>query len=213
MHIYNELVVCLRSTTKKTGRVQALHINSLPHFPACSDAPIKSCIWYGCGIMMLNSCMMLNSFYLMCTEYVCFRWQFPVYTAGVAAILVQFPIDHFRSIGWYNVILGVLYIFLLFTMFHGESNCHCENICRKCGCTLPKKSNWKKTMVVGNVVVILVSLTWCLEVDSAWSTLYSCMFFVGQSLREVGGCCPQGVNTLLHVSALNDALATRSSSN
>jgi len=82
-----------------------------------------------------------------------------VLTAGVTAILVQFPIDHFRSIGWYNVILGVLYIFLQFAMFRGESKCRYKDVRQKCGCTLPEISNWKQKMTVNNVVVILISLT------------------------------------------------------
>jgi len=80
-------------------------------------------------------------------------------TAGVAAILVQFPIDHFRSIGWYNVILGVLYVLLQFALFHGESRWHCGNVLQKCGCKLTEKSNWKKTMATtSNVVTFLISL-------------------------------------------------------
>ena len=79
-------------------------------------------------------------------------------TAGVAAILVQFHIDYFRSIGWYNAALGVLFVLLQFAVFHGESKWHCENVRQKYGCTLPKKSNWKKTVTVSNVLVILISL-------------------------------------------------------
>jgi len=79
-------------------------------------------------------------------------------TAGVAAILAQFPIDHFRSIGWYNVILGVLYILLQFVMFHGESKWHCGTVHQRHGCSMPEKSNWERVMTANHVVVILISL-------------------------------------------------------
>ena len=104
-----------------------------------------------------GSACTVNSDVNMYTVYIA-TWQFPVLTAGVAAILVQFPIDHFRSIGWYNVILGVLYILLQLAVFRGESRCHCENVRQKYGCTLPEISNWKRTVTVSNLVVILISL-------------------------------------------------------
>ena len=41
--------------------------------------------------------------------------------AGVSALVSQFPsVDQFRWVGWFNMALGVMSLFLLFTLFHGE---------------------------------------------------------------------------------------------
>lgn len=45
----------------------------------------------------------------------------------------QFDIDQFRSIAWYNVAFGVLFILLLFALFHGESGCSkVKSRCKLC---------------------------------------------------------------------------------
>ena len=75
---------------------------------------------------------------------------FPFYTStGVAAILSQFNISHFRSIAWYNVALGVSFIVLEFLMFHGESKC--PDLHQGCNC----RKNWKRGKI--DVTLILVS--------------------------------------------------------
>jgi len=68
---------------------------------------------------------------------------------GVAAILSQFNISHFRSIAWYNVALGVSFILLEFLMFHGESKC--PDLHQGCNC----RKNWKRGKI--DVTLILVS--------------------------------------------------------
>ena len=83
---------------------------------------------------------------------------------GFAAIIAQFHINHFRSVAWYNVIIGVGYIFLQLAMFRGESRCDCQNTCRKSTCSLPKKSRIKEMMTYSNVFLIMVSLKY-----SYWS--------------------------------------------
>ena len=46
-----------------------------------------------------------------------------VVIAGFSAVLAQFVgVDHFRAVGWYNFVLGVLMIVLQFLAFHGESD-------------------------------------------------------------------------------------------
>ena len=77
-------------------------------------------------------------------------------STGVAAILAQFP-NHFRSIAWFNVILGIGYIFLQLVMLRGESRCQCENPCQKHKCSLPERS---KFMTCSKLPLILVSLKW-----------------------------------------------------
>ena len=86
-------------------------------------------------------------------------WCFSVPT-GVAVILAQFHVNHFRSIAWYNVILGILYILLQIAIFRGESTCLCENLCQKHKCSLLKRSKFRKMMTCSNVSLILVSLKW-----------------------------------------------------
>ena len=82
---------------------------------------------------------------------------FPIPT-GVAAILAQFP-TYFRSIAWFNVILGVGYIFLQLVMLRGESKCHCENPCQTHKCSLPeKRSKFRRMMTCSNLSLISVSL-------------------------------------------------------
>ena len=76
---------------------------------------------------------------------------------GVAAILAQFP-NHFRSIAWFNVILGVGYIFLQLVMLRGESSSQCENPCQKHKCPLPERSKFRRMMTCSNLLLILVSL-------------------------------------------------------
>ena len=77
---------------------------------------------------------------------------------GVAAIIAQFRINHFRSVAWYNVVIGIGYIFLQLAMFRGESRCECQNTCQKSTCSLPKKSRIKEMMTCSNVFLIMVSL-------------------------------------------------------
>ena len=77
---------------------------------------------------------------------------------GFAAIIAQFHINHFRSVAWYNIIIGVGYIFLQLAMFRGESRCDCQNTCRKSTCSLPKKSRIKELMTCSNMFLIMVSL-------------------------------------------------------
>ena len=77
---------------------------------------------------------------------------------GFAAIIAQFHINHFRSVAWYNVVIGIGYIFLQLAMFRGESKCDCQNACRKSNCSLPKKSKFKEMMTWSNVFLIMVSL-------------------------------------------------------
>ena len=79
---------------------------------------------------------------------------FPIPT-GVVVILAQFHINHFRSIAWYNVILGIGYIILQIIMFQGESKCHCEDLSK---CSLPERSKFRKVMSWSNLSLILVSL-------------------------------------------------------
>ena len=85
-----------------------------------------------------------------------FKWCIPILT-GAVVILAQFHINHFRSIAWYNVIIGIGYILLQIIMFRGESKCHCEDFCRKSKCSLPERS---KLMSWSNLSLILVSLKW-----------------------------------------------------
>ena len=70
---------------------------------------------------------------------------------GVAAILSQFNISHFRAIAWYNVALGVAFVVLELLMFHGESKC--PDLRQGCNCTM----NWKRGKI--DVTLILVSFT------------------------------------------------------
>ena len=77
---------------------------------------------------------------------------------GAVVILAQFHINHFRSIAWYNVIIGIGYILLQIIMFQGESKCHCEDFCRKSKCSLPERSEFRKVMSWSNLSLILVSL-------------------------------------------------------
>ena len=79
---------------------------------------------------------------------------------GFAAIIAQFHINHFRSVAWYNVVIGIGYIFLQLAMFRGESKCDCQNTCRKSNCSLPKKSKFKEMMTWSNVFLIMVFLKW-----------------------------------------------------
>ena len=76
---------------------------------------------------------------------------------GIAAILAQFP-NHFRSIAWFNVILGVGCAFLQLVMLRGESRCQCENACQKHKCSLPERSKLFGRMTWSNLSLILVSL-------------------------------------------------------
>ena len=84
-------------------------------------------------------------------------YVFPIPT-GAVVILAQFHINHFRSIAWYNVIIGIGYILLQIIMFQGESKCHCEDFCRKSKCSLPERSEFRKVMSWSNLSLILVSL-------------------------------------------------------
>ena len=86
----------------------------------------------------------------------CSNGIFPIPT-GVAAILAQFP-NHFRSIAWFNVILGVGCAFLQLVMLRGESRCQCENPCQKHKCSLPERSKFIGRMTWSNLSLILVSL-------------------------------------------------------
>ena len=84
---------------------------------------------------------------------------FPIPT-GATIILAQFHINHFRSIAWYNVILGICYVFLQIVMFQGESKCHCQDFCQKSKCLLPERSRFRKVTSCSNLCLILVSLIW-----------------------------------------------------
>ena len=46
---------------------------------------------------------------------------------GAATIFALFPIDQFRTIAWYNVGFGALFIVLLIAMYHGESSFSCTS--------------------------------------------------------------------------------------
>ena len=83
---------------------------------------------------------------------------FPIPT-GVAAILAQFP-NHFHSIAWFNVILGIVCAFLQLVMLRGESRCQCENPCQTHKCSLPDRSKFRRMMTCSNLSLILVSLRW-----------------------------------------------------
>lgn len=47
--------------------------------------------------------------------------------AGVAVIFAQFPINQFRSIAWYNAVLGLVIIVTQIFVFRGESSCKDTN--------------------------------------------------------------------------------------
>ena len=48
---------------------------------------------------------------------------FSFYIKGINVIIAQFPINQFRSIGWYNVALGIAVIFTQVLIFKGEGKC------------------------------------------------------------------------------------------
>ena len=128
-------------------------------------------------------------------------------TAGVAAILAQFPIDHFRSMGWYNVILGVLYVLLLFAMFHGERKCHCDVSYRKQGCTVLEKTNLYNLTTLCNVQVpvILVSFKFYIHFRYTYKVTLSTVHFYLTDLQASG--YPQcHVHCFLNSSAYIDIL-------
>ena len=122
-------------------------------------------------------------------------WCYPLVPTGVAAILAQFP-NHFRSIAWFNVILGVGYIFLQLVMLWGESSCHCENPCQTHKCPLPERAKFRRMMTCSNLSLILVSLRWlvamvtsvtpCLLVNTIWFTTLTITQIVGFLLLARG---------------------------
>lgn len=70
-------------------------------------------------------------------------------STGVAAILAQFNINQFRSIAWYNVALGVVFVMLEFLIFHGERKC--PDFSQQCN--FKKSYKWKNA----DVILILIS--------------------------------------------------------
>ena len=46
-----------------------------------------------------------------------------VLSTGFPIILANFDVDHFRTVGWFNVAVGVALIVLGVVMFHGEYKC------------------------------------------------------------------------------------------
>ena len=95
----------------------------VPYFSACY---IYACRHGQCGIALV----ICNSGvpYICCT--------------GAAAIFTQFDIDQFRSIAWYNVAAGVLFVALLVLLFHGEAGCS-EIRKRRHNCCKKFNASWK----------------------------------------------------------------------
>ena len=103
---------------------------------------------------------------------------FPLPT-GAAVILAQFDIDLFRSIAWFNLILGIGFICLLIAMFRGESKWHCENRCQKCKCSLLEWSRLKEIVMGIKVSLIFISLKFLVHSPSG---IRSRLFVCGQEL-------------------------------
>ena len=78
-------------------------------------------------------------------------------TTGFTALIAQFHVDHFRSVAWFNVGLGVGYIFLQLATFHGETKCHCRNLRQNCKRSPPERSRLRGMMACSNVSLVLVS--------------------------------------------------------
>ena len=76
--------------------------------------------------------------------------------AGVAVIFAQFPINQFRSIAWYNAVVGVGIIVTQIIIFRGESSCNKLSNCswkrskarHKSKTTSPEKSKLSKAITV-----------------------------------------------------------------
>ena len=115
---------------------------------------------------------------------------FPIST-GVAAILAQFP-NHFHSIAWFNVILGVGCAFLQLVMLRGESRCQCEDACQKHKCSLPERSKFRRMLTCSNLSLILVSLKWPVAmvttVTSTSGVLLSVFLPAHQPVNEAKSC-------------------------
>ena len=60
---------------------------------------------------------------------------------GAAVIFAQFPIDQFRAIAWYNIVMGTVLLLLQLVLFRGEAGCRgWSQIKTSCHCPEEVKS-------------------------------------------------------------------------
>ncbi len=71
-----------------------------------------------------------------------------MFGAGAAVIFAQFPIDQFRAIAWYNVVMGTVLLLLQLVLFRGEADCHVwSRVKNSCHCLEEIRSGVKNGLI------------------------------------------------------------------
>ena len=83
---------------------------------------------------------------------------------GAAAVFAQFQIDQFRSIAWYNVAFGVLFMALQIILFRGESTFKTAKRCQLCQSQLRNPSIGVIEIFISSNVQLPVLLLLCLHI-------------------------------------------------
>lgn len=83
--------------------------------------------------------------------------------AGVSALVAQFPsVDQFRWVGWFNMALGVMSLFLLVILFHGEWKSPCMTKAKKKKDSTNGKRRCLEFFTKATTLKIVVSMSYLL---------------------------------------------------